>query len=119
MLMLKSIIPFSLALGLLVACGEPERQPLAPTQPPDEVKQTIPADSKETAMPEEPEDNDIPEFPAGMVYCPEVRPEICTMEYDPVLGFKANGESAEYSNKCTACSDTEVVGYIKVADDVE
>lgn len=43
--------------------------------------------------------------------CPEVRPEICTMDYNPVCGNLANNEQRTYSNGCTACADTQVVGY--------
>ncbi len=50
------------------------------------------------------------------VTCPEVRPELCTMEYDPVEGWLKSGEWREYPNGCSACSDPEVVGYRKLRD---
>jgi hypothetical protein len=34
------------------------------------------------------------------------------MEYAPVCGFLDKGQRKEYSNACTACSDSAVVGYI-------
>ena len=44
--------------------------------------------------------------------CPEPRGQVCTMEYAPVCGFLDKGQRKEYSNACTACSDSAVVGYI-------
>ncbi|MFH0929184.1 MAG: hypothetical protein V1818_02380 [Candidatus Aenigmatarchaeota archaeon] len=35
----------------------------------------------------------------------EKQAEICTMEYAPVCGFKIDGTSQTYGNKCGACSD--------------
>jgi len=35
----------------------------------------------------------------------EKQAEICTMEYLPVCGFKADGTSKTYGNGCQACSD--------------
>lgn len=34
--------------------------------------------------------------------CPESVGDVCTMQYDPVCGYK-NGESQTYSNPCVAC----------------
>lgn len=42
--------------------------------------------------------------------CTEPRPQICTMEYDPVCG-KLNGTTKTYASGCTACSDPRVSGY--------
>ncbi|WP_220719025.1 Kazal-type serine protease inhibitor [Agarivorans litoreus] len=46
--------------------------------------------------------------------CEEPRPEICTMEYDPVCG-EVNGELKEYGNACSACGDPEINTYQKGA----
>lgn len=43
--------------------------------------------------------------------CPTPRPEICTMEYNPVCGVLGNGERKQYSNGCSACGDEAVSGY--------
>lgn len=43
--------------------------------------------------------------------CPDERPEICTMEYDPVCATLRNKTMKTYSNGCSACSDNQVVGY--------
>ncbi|MCK4837408.1 MAG: hypothetical protein KAS94_01320 [Desulfobulbaceae bacterium] len=43
--------------------------------------------------------------------CTEPRPEICTMNYLPVCGVRIGHTSKTYSNGCSACSDSEVVGY--------
>jgi len=48
----------------------------------------------------------------GRTYCePEQRnAEICTMEYRPVCGRKANDEPIKtYSNPCAGCSPEEVI----------
>ncbi|MBQ1782181.1 MAG: hypothetical protein II007_00850 [Gammaproteobacteria bacterium] len=50
--------------------------------------------------------------PANLVLCPEVRPEICTMEYMPVMGWLEDGSTQKYANKCGACADGAVVGYL-------
>jgi len=43
--------------------------------------------------------------------CTEPRPEICTMQYDPVCGQMADGQRKTYASDCSACSDQRVVGY--------
>ena len=46
----------------------------------------------------------------SMTLCTNPRPEVCTMEYDPVCGFTEDGHRT-YASGCTACSDKEVIGY--------
>jgi hypothetical protein len=43
--------------------------------------------------------------------CSEPRPEVCTMEHDPVCGYKSDGTSKTYSNGCSACTEKEIIGY--------
>ncbi len=43
--------------------------------------------------------------------CPEERPQLCTMEYDPVCALLDNGRRKEYASGCSACSESEVVSY--------
>jgi hypothetical protein len=43
--------------------------------------------------------------------CSEPRPEVCTLDYNPVCGYKSDGTSKTYSNGCSACSEKEVIGY--------
>ncbi|MGI9227211.1 MAG: hypothetical protein ACR2PU_00310 [Gammaproteobacteria bacterium] len=43
--------------------------------------------------------------------CSEPRPEVCTMEHDPVCGYKSDGTSKTYSNGCSACTEIEIIGY--------
>lgn len=43
--------------------------------------------------------------------CTEPRPEICTMQYDPVCGQMADGQRKTYANDCSACSDQLVLGH--------
>lgn len=52
---------------------------------------------------------------AGFAACVEPRPEVCTMQYDPVCGKMTDGSSKTYSNACVACSDHLVTGYLKGA----
>jgi hypothetical protein len=68
---------------------------------------------------------------ADFVACGPRRPEICTQEYVPVCGLRATGlecvtkpcdgtfERVTRSNRCTACADTEVVGWIPGACDAD
>ncbi len=45
------------------------------------------------------------------VNCPEPRPEMCTMDYNPVCGNLSDGTFKTYSNGCNACSDPKVASY--------
>lgn len=45
------------------------------------------------------------------VKCPEVRPELCTMDYNPVCGSLYDGSFKTFTNGCGACSDPNVRGY--------
>jgi len=50
--------------------------------------------------------------------CTEPRPEVCTMDYTPVCGLQRISGKEQwktYSNACSACSDSTVVGYNKDA----
>jgi hypothetical protein len=44
--------------------------------------------------------------------CPQQRPQMCTLEYAPVCALLENKQHKEFSNACSACSDSTVVGYI-------
>ncbi len=46
-----------------------------------------------------------------LVACEEPRPQLCTMQYDPVCGLTANNQYKTYSNACSACSDASVSGH--------
>ena len=45
------------------------------------------------------------------VKCTDPRPEICTMDYQPVCGVESDGSYKVYSNGCSACSNPKVIGY--------
>jgi hypothetical protein len=47
------------------------------------------------------------------ILCRDPRPEVCTMEYDPVCGLKKDRSPATYSNACEACADPMVLGYFQ------
>lgn len=49
-----------------------------------------------------------------LVKCKEPRPEVCTMDYTPVVGVDSDGEKSDYSNACNACSNGKVIGYYPV-----
>ena len=46
-----------------------------------------------------------------MKACRSPRPEVCSMNYDPVCGQFNSGPSKMFSNACTACEDATVIGY--------
>ncbi len=43
-----------------------------------------------------------------LVACVEPRPQLCTMQYDPVCGLTGNNQYKTFSNACSACSDASV-----------
>ena len=43
--------------------------------------------------------------------CPEQRAPMCTAEYRPVCATLRNESRTQYSNACSACSNSEVIGY--------
>ena len=47
----------------------------------------------------------------GYIVCTEPRPEICTMQYDPVCAQMKDGARKTYASDCSACSDQLVDGY--------
>ncbi len=44
--------------------------------------------------------------------CADPRPQVCTMEYDPVCGQHRAAAAQTYSNACSACADPDVVAYL-------
>ena len=46
-----------------------------------------------------------------LVVCEEPRPQVCTMQFDPVCGLTADSQYRTYSNACSACSDAGVSGH--------
>lgn len=48
-------------------------------------------------------------LPDGFTACPEVRPEICTMQYEPTDGLLTSGEIKSFGNACSACGDPDVI----------
>lgn len=49
----------------------------------------------------------------NLTLCPDVRPQICTQDYNPVCARLEDGSWKSYPNGCTACGDPKVVGYRK------
>jgi len=50
-----------------------------------------------------------------MTRCTEPRPQICTMQYDPVCAERADGSITTHASDCSACGKADVVGYVKGA----
>ncbi|HBE91456.1 MAG TPA: hypothetical protein DDW55_02650 [Gammaproteobacteria bacterium] len=44
--------------------------------------------------------------------CTDPRPQLCTMDYQPVCAKKSDGTHRTYANGCGACSDSEVIEYL-------
>ena len=50
----------------------------------------------------------------GLIVCTDPRPQVCTMQYDPVCGRIGEGDKAEwktYASDCSACGDPQVSAY--------
>ncbi len=43
--------------------------------------------------------------------CKDPRPQMCTMIYQPVCGLNKDGVFKTYASDCSACADSNVVGY--------
>lgn len=43
--------------------------------------------------------------------CPENKPQMCTMIYQPVCAIKKDGSSYTEASSCTACAATDVIAY--------
>ncbi len=56
-----------------------------------------------------------PETPPLTVQCSVERPQVCTMEYDPVCADLVTGGRETYSSPCNACADDAVAGYLRGA----
>ncbi len=58
--------------------------------------------------------NSAPEDVTNIDYtmCKDPRPEVCTMDYNPVCGLRSDGtEIKTFGNACTACSEKETIEY--------
>lgn len=44
--------------------------------------------------------------------CTSPRPQVCTMQYDPVCATLKDGAQATYSSGCNACADVAVKAYL-------
>lgn len=74
---------------LLAGCGT--SPPPAPAPPPE--PEPVPVESL-------------------LVQCSSPRPQVCTMEYNPVCAQRADGAASVYSSPCNACADDSVTGYL-------
>ena len=82
--MLRKLSLFVVSAVLLAACQTQPQNPSQNPPPKPEVK------------------------PTGMQTC-KFRPEVCTMQYEPVCGFDQAGRQLQtYGNACSACVNTEV-----------
>jgi len=46
------------------------------------------------------------------IKCTDPRPQLCTMDYQPVCAKKSDGTYKTYANGCGACSDPDVIEYL-------
>jgi hypothetical protein len=53
------------------------------------------------------------------VQCVDPRPQVCTMEYNPVCAVLGDGSSKQYSSPCNACADDAVKSHLSGACLVE
>ncbi len=53
------------------------------------------------------------------VQCVDPRPQVCTMEYNPVCAVVSGGSSKQYSSPCNACADDAAKSYLPGACLVE
>ncbi|MBE9540348.1 MAG: hypothetical protein IMF06_14790 [Proteobacteria bacterium] len=53
-----------------------------------------------------------PASPPGTA-CTDPRPQVCTMEYNPVCATLAAGGSKQYASPCNACADDAVSAYLQ------
>jgi len=44
--------------------------------------------------------------------CSEPRPQVCTMEYNPVCATLRKGGTKQYASPCNACVDDTVASYL-------
>ena len=47
----------------------------------------------------------------NLMKCPDERPEMCTMQFDPVCGILNDDTRKTFSNACSACANKLVIGY--------
>ena len=48
----------------------------------------------------------------GAVSCQLPRPQVCTMEYNPVCASLREGGRRDYASPCNACADDAVAAYL-------
>ncbi|MEP6390158.1 MAG: hypothetical protein ABJ056_09575 [Halioglobus sp.] len=51
--------------------------------------------------------------PTTLTQCAAPRPQVCTMQYEPVCANLVKGGTSEYSSGCNACADDAVSGFEK------
>ena len=59
------------------------------------------------------------ETSSGGVACVDPRPQVCTMEYNPVCAVVIDGTNKQYSSPCNACADDAAKSYLPGACSVE
>ena len=53
-----------------------------------------------------------PPAPGPVTPCGAPRPQVCTMEYNPVCATLLGGGTRQYASPCNACADDAVSGYL-------
>jgi hypothetical protein len=84
---------------LLSGCGA--NQPPAPA-PPQDAPREAPLQA---------------ESATSEIVCSEPRPQVCTMECNPVCALRDGGQRETLSSPCNACADADVVSHLPGACD--
>ena len=50
--------------------------------------------------------------PNPVTHCSEPRPQVCTMEYNPVCATLKDGATRQYASPCNACAHDTVASYL-------
>ncbi|MEM1111475.1 MAG: hypothetical protein AAGI11_06165 [Pseudomonadota bacterium] len=53
--------------------------------------------------------------PPQRTLCEDPRPQVCTMEYNPVCALRTAGGWETYSSPCNACADDRVFSHLPAA----
>ncbi|MBA6411668.1 hypothetical protein H2508_00850 [Parahaliea sp. F7430] len=61
----------------------------------------------------EPQPQPKPPLQSSLVSCTSPRPQVCTMEYDPVCAVLEGDTEQDYSSPCNACAHDLVISYVK------
>jgi hypothetical protein len=85
---------------LLVGCGV--NQPPAPEPPQEQASGVTPPEVVASPL----------QSASNEQFCAEPRPQVCTMEYNPVCALRDGGQRETLASPCNACADAGVVSHV-------